>query len=243
MQEGWPYIKDSNSFINKTKNLKDVANDTLLVTADVVELYPNIPLKGALDKRENRNIATNDLIKMTEFVLKNNNFEVNGQVKQQISGTAIGTKFTPAYACIFMNDDESKFLETQSLQPLIWFRYIDDVFFIWTHKEEKLQLILTDLNNYNPHVKFKYEFNKVHILFMDLNASFCNGKLTTDLYVKPTDQHQYLHYTSAYLNHTKRSIVYGQALRLSRICSYKNNFEKDLDETKYASGLGVILII
>ena len=150
MQEGWPYIKDSNSFINKTKNLKDVPNDTLLITANVVGLYPNIPLKGALDKRENKNIATNDLIKMTEFVLKNNYFEFNGQVKQQISGTAIGIKFTPAYACIFMNDVESKFLETQSLQPLIWFRYIDDVFFIWTHKEEKLQLILTDLNNYNP---------------------------------------------------------------------------------------------
>ena len=64
---------------------------------------------------------------MAEFVLKNNYFEFNGQVKQRISGTAIDTKFAPAYACIFMDDVESKFIETQSF-----------VFFIWTHGEEKL---------------------------------------------------------------------------------------------------------
>ena len=114
-----------------------IAHDALLVTTDVVGLYPSIPhqvglkaLKETLDKRENRNIATNDLIKMAEFVLKNNYFDFNGQVKQKISGAAIGTKFAPVYTCIFMDDIESKFLETQSLQPLIWFRYIDDVFFM-----------------------------------------------------------------------------------------------------------------
>ena len=43
-----------------------------------------------------------------------------------------------------MNNVESKFLETQSLQPLIWCRHTDDVFFIWTHGEENLQLFLND---------------------------------------------------------------------------------------------------
>ena len=109
-------------FIKKAKNLKDIPQDALLVTADVVGLYPSIPheaglkaLKEALYKKGNRNIAKNDVIRMAEFVLKNNYFEFNGQVKQQISGTAIGTKFAPTYACIFMDDVESKFLETQSL--------------------------------------------------------------------------------------------------------------------------------
>ena len=59
IQESWSYIKDSNSndFINKTKNLKDISQEALLVTADVVGLYPSIPhedglkaLKEALDK-------------------------------------------------------------------------------------------------------------------------------------------------------------------------------------------------
>ena len=169
---------------------------------------------------------------MAEFVLKNNYFKFSGQVKQQISRAAIGTKFAPTYAFIFMGDVESKFLETQSLQQLIWFRYIDDVFFTWTHGEEKLQLFLTNLNNYSPHIKFTYGFDEEHISFLDLKVRLWDGKLTTDLHEKPTDRHQYLHYTSGHPNHTKQSIVYSQTLRLSRICSYKNDFEKNLEEMK-----------
>ena len=52
-----------------------------LVTADVVCLYPSIPhnadleaLKAVLDKRENHSIPTEKLVKMAEFVLKNNFF-------------------------------------------------------------------------------------------------------------------------------------------------------------------------
>ena len=67
---------------------------------------------------------------MADFVLKNNYFELNKQIKQQISGTAIVTKLAPPYACLFMNKMETAFLETQEKQPSVWFRYIDDIFFI-----------------------------------------------------------------------------------------------------------------
>ena len=69
---------------------------------------------------------------MAEFVLKNNYFQFLDKVYQQISGTAIGAKFAPPYACVFMDQVESKFLQTQEFQPLVGFRYIDDIFFIWT---------------------------------------------------------------------------------------------------------------
>ena len=54
---------------------------------------------------------------MDEFVLKNNYFELNGKVKKQILGTAVGTKFAPPYACIFMDQDETEFLKTQKHKP------------------------------------------------------------------------------------------------------------------------------
>ena len=66
---------------------------------------------------------------MAEFVLKNNYFEFNWSFKHQISGTAIGTKFAPPYACIFMDYIEREFLKNEQIQPWIWFRYIDDIFF------------------------------------------------------------------------------------------------------------------
>ena len=81
---------------------------------------------------------------------------MNGKVKnKQLLGTAIGTKFAPTYASIFMDKLESGFLKSQDLTPFLWCRYIDDVVFIWTHGKEKLALFLNDLNNYHPNIKFE----------------------------------------------------------------------------------------
>ena len=59
MQKSWSYIKDSSDFVRKIKNLTDIPEGAILVTADVVSLYPSIPhqaglkaLKKALDERE-----------------------------------------------------------------------------------------------------------------------------------------------------------------------------------------------
>ena len=88
---------------------------SFLVTADVVGLCPSIPhkegvlaLKNKLEERNSLKIFTNDLVKLAEFVLKNNSFELNNEIKQQISDIAIGTKFSPPYAYIFM-DKTDKF--------------------------------------------------------------------------------------------------------------------------------------
>ena len=70
MQKGKSYIKDSGDFINKIKELQSIPDGAILVTSDVVALYPSVPheaglkaLKDALDNRENKSISTEDLIK------------------------------------------------------------------------------------------------------------------------------------------------------------------------------------
>ena len=77
----------------------------------MVGLYPSIPhqagLSALIEAFENRSvkkIPTENLIKMTEFVLRNNLFEFNNRVFQQMSGTAIGTKFAPPNACTFFRN-------------------------------------------------------------------------------------------------------------------------------------------
>ena len=57
MQRSWSYVKDSGNFIDKMKGIKNIPENVLLVTADVVALYPSIPhnagleaLKTVLDK-------------------------------------------------------------------------------------------------------------------------------------------------------------------------------------------------
>ena len=167
---------------------------------------------------------------MVEFVLKNNYFEFNGKVKKQLLGTAIGTTFAPTYASIFMDKLESGFLKSWELTPLLWYCYIDDVFFIWTHGEEKLASFLNVLNNYHPNIKFTHESNKEHIPFLELNMKLLGNKLSTNLYIKSTDRHQYLHYVSSHPDHPKKSVVYSQALKLSRICSEEKKIEEHICE-------------
>ena len=110
MQRSWSDIRDSGDFIEKIKRISNILDDAVLVMADVVGLYPSIPhklglkaLEEALEKRDSIQISASDLFKMAKFVFQNNYFEFNGETKQQISGTAIGTKFAPPYACIFMD--------------------------------------------------------------------------------------------------------------------------------------------
>ena len=153
MQSSRSYIKGSRDFIEEIKNISNIPKDSILATADVVGLYPSIPhkaglkaLEKALNNRTNKKVSTEDLVKMAKFVLKNNYFEFNGKVKPQISGTAIETKFAPPYACIFMDKVKTSFLEAREMKPLVWFRHIDNVFFIWTHGQEKLDSFLEELN-------------------------------------------------------------------------------------------------
>ena len=147
-------------------------------------LYPSIPhqtglkaLRAALDKTKTHKVPTGKLVKMAEFVLKNNYFQFSDEVYQQIPGTATGTKFAPPYACIFMDQVEGQFLQTQKFEPLVWFRYIYDIFFIWTHGENNLKNCMMEFNNFNPNIKFTYEFSEASVSFVDLNVKLSNGKL------------------------------------------------------------------
>ena len=78
---------------------------------------------------------------------------------------------------------------------------------------------LAYLNKFHSNIKFSHETNKEKIHFLDFNVRLSDGNILTDLFVKPTDKHQFLHYTLSHPDHTKRCIVFSQALRVSRICS------------------------
>ena len=67
------------------------------------------------------------------------------------------------------------------------------MFFLWEHGEKKLKKFIEYLNEKHLTIKFTAEWSQTSITFLDVSVSFTNGKITTDLYVKATDSHQYLH--------------------------------------------------
>ena len=56
--------------------------------------------------------------------------------------------------------------------------------------------------------------------------------IKTDLFVKDTDTHQYLQFSSCHTFHTKKGIPYGQALRIRRIVSDDQVFDTRCGELK-----------
>ena len=122
MKAGKSYIKDTGDFLEKLKNLGNTPSNAILVTADVVGPYPSIPHEAGLqalyekvEEMADKKILSTDLLEMAEFILKNNFFEFETIIIQQISGTAIGTKFAPPYACLYMDRIENDFLDRKLL--------------------------------------------------------------------------------------------------------------------------------
>ena len=101
---------------------------------------------------------------------------------KQLQGTAIGTKFAPPYAILFMGYLEDKVLNSFVEKPLVWWRYIDDIFMIWDHGEEKLKEFLKILNSCHPTVKFTAEYSLDKVNFLDVEVIRSGNKLLTDLY-------------------------------------------------------------
>ena len=132
------YVRDSIHLINILKDFT-IQPGILLCTLDVTSLYTNIPhLEGiqctkemlAIYKPPDTLPHNSYIIELLELVLTNNHFEFNGEFYHQLSGTAMGTKLAPSYANLFMTKFEDKYVYTYPLQPLLWKRYIDDIFLV-----------------------------------------------------------------------------------------------------------------
>ena len=93
---------------------------------------------------------------------------------------------------------------SQNTKPLVWMRYIIDIFFIWTEIDE-LQGFLKHLNVFHPNLKFTHEKSKVYIIFLNVTVSLKGEEFETSLYCKPTDCHQFLKFNSVHPIHNKKS--------------------------------------
>jgi hypothetical protein len=167
-----------------------------------------------------------------QLILTQNNFVLGNQHYIQTFGTAMGTRFGPSMACLFMGRLEERLLQSTTVKPFIWLRYIDDVFILWTDGEQSFGDFINFANNFHPTIKFTSELSQSTISFLDVAVSLEGGLLHTDLYTKPTDKHQYLHWTSCHPIHTKRSLPYCLAFRLRRICSSDDTLHNRISELK-----------
>ncbi|PIK43103.1 hypothetical protein BSL78_20028 [Apostichopus japonicus] len=120
-------------------------------------------------------------------VLTKNNFTFMDKHYLQRHGTAMGTRMAPSYACLFMSSFEERMLSTAPCRPLIWWRYIDDIFFIWTSDEDSLLTFINHINFFHSTIKFTSDYSHQQVNFLDVTVRKEHGSLSADLYTKPTD--------------------------------------------------------
>ena len=150
------------------------------MTLDVSSFYTNIPHNEGIEACRKALNSTGHLSRshlkiesicdFMRMILTMNNFEFDNNYYIQSHGTAMGTRMAPAYANLFMGDLERKLLAQSPLKPFIWWRYIDDIFMVWTHGEEKLNEFITHSNSSHNTIKFTNEFSDSSISFLDVTV-------------------------------------------------------------------------
>lgn len=227
------YVKDSSHFLNLINDIQiDFrTNSTLLVTMDVVSLYTNIPhdegIQAVLNivNENDLTVSKSVLNIFMHLALELNNFTFMNEHYLQIHGAAMGSRFSPSYANIYMMSLEERLLNSFPHKPLFYKRFLDDIFIIWNNGEDKLFEFINFANNFNPHIKFTYKYSDTEIEFLDIKVRLTENGLKTTLYRKPTDRRQFLHYKSCHPIQNKKGIPYSQMLRLRRLCSEDNDFD------------------
>lgn len=229
------YVKDTYHFIELVKGLR-IPTSAFFFSMDVDSLYTNIDIDSGIDsvkkiflKYPDPKRPDAELIQLLDINLRRNDFVFDEKYYLQIKGTAMGKRFAPAYANIFMaNWEEGVFMKCKK-KPLHYLRYLDDIWGVWDDTQEEFQAFLAILNSYDPSITLKSETHHTHIDFLDTTvykgSTFSiTGQLDVKVFFKKTDTHALLYRSSFHPAHTFKGIVKSQLLRFWRICTQRQDF-------------------
>ena len=220
------YLKDSTEFIKLIESTPLPPN-SILASIDVTSLYTNIPHKDGTEStlyhlKNNPDNYTQPeqhlpevLIELMDIVLINSNCYL------QIQGTAMGTKMAPAYANLFMGKLEIKLKQIGNPHILIWKRFIDDIFVIWTGSKADFKMYMGNLNKVHETIKFTYELSEIELTFLDItlykgNRFQKDRILDIHTHIKPTNKQLYTHATSYHPPTIVNAITKGTTNRYLR---------------------------
>ena len=210
-------------------------------------------MRDALEEKEDKSVSTEFLVRLLEIVLKNNIFEFNQQLFQQLIGTAMGTKCAPNYSNLFMAKKIDPEIIKMAIKhgegtfPIRLFkRFLDDIIMLWCGSVEGLHSFIKEINTINSSIQFTLVHTTIpsdeqpncpcekvtSLPFLDTSLSILDGRVIIDLYKKPTDRNQYLLTSSCHPAHVTNNIPYSLALRIVRICSNMETRDLRLEELK-----------
>ena len=229
------YIKDTYHFLDLINNLK-IPPQSYLISLDVDSMYTNIDNNMGLQavqstflKHPDPHRPDQQLLQLLRINLECNDFHFLDRTYLQISGTAMGKKFAPAYANIVAAHWEEEALSHCPLQPFFYKRYLDDIFIIWHHDLPSFHNFFQILNTSHPSMRLKHTIQTQSIDFLDITLHkgprfHTSNILDTKVFFKATDKHLLLHKLSFHPPHTFKGVLKSQILRFHRLSSDQQSF-------------------
>ena len=239
-------LQDTTALINDLEGLGTLPKECTLFSADVEGLYPSIPweegirsatlfyashyhivLRDAMDHNRLRPPNPRLFRQLLNLVVKQNILHLqNKQWFHQLSGTAMGCSISVYFANTFMFYRTAHLLRNPPSNLLYLGRYIDDLIGIW--KGDKNQITSAFDGVVDEALKLTFVISDEPLEALDLTISI-NEKSTLDfkLFRKPTDGHQYVHFSSMHPPALLKSIPYSQLLRLRRNTTHTRDFDNE----------------
>ena len=237
------YIKDDWDFLRQLPS--SIENDSDLITCDITSLYTSIPhdlglqaVEYWIDREADRipiRFTKVFIMESINILLTNNNFLFGLVMYTQLVGSAMGSIFSPPYACLTVGFLEEERLFKTVLPPLIsinemelvkklYKRFMDDGITLLPKSLCKQQF-LSCLNDLHPSIKFtignakqvsdEYYMNAQVIEFLDISVILKDDNtIETDIYYKETNSHDYLNYDSFHPKTRKDNIPFTLAKRI-----------------------------
>ena len=230
-------MKDINNMLEIIDDLNKsvLSENCVLVSFDVVNMFPNIDNKsGLLSVKEvltksNFDVdSTQCIVDDLEICLSFNNSMLNHQHFLQTDGRAQGPHMSCSYADIAMAKYDS-LANKFNLTPSVWKIFRDDVFVLWEHGTASLSYFLDYLNTMDKTGKIKFTMeiaDDTGLEFLDLKLQINKGKIKVDVFFNSTNSSSYTTPNTCYPKNNISNIARGIALRLRRICDDDETFEK-----------------
>ena len=80
-----------------------------------------------------------------------------------------------------MGHSERKILDEVDRRPDVWWRYIDDMFIIWSHVKEYLTEFTNQINNKHPKIQFTAKWSNRSVAFLDIKTIIGKEDIIMDL--------------------------------------------------------------
>ena len=236
-------ISDVFNFAEEIQHFK-LDENGFLVSYDVTALFTNVPLDETIhiladkafkdkwfNKTYNMNISKDDLIELLSVATKNQLFQFNGNLYEQVDGVAMGSPLGPLMANAFMCSVEEKLARENKL-PSFYKRYVYDTLAL-VHDHSEANDLLTRLNEAHSSIQFTMEVAiNSRLPFIGTEIIKIDGSLETRVSRKKTNKGLLLHYQSHVDSRHKRSLLRTMLDRAKRLSSTQDFLSQECKNLK-----------